>query len=331
MPEAIRIFRTLEQARNCFGPSALSIGNFDGVHLGHQSILRETVELATSRGWNPSVLTFDPHPTLVVAPERAPRLLSSIAQRCRWLQECGITQVLVLPFTQEVAQLSPEAFVRQILVEVLDARAVFVGENFRFGRRQAGDAQLLQALGAELGFEVRVMPAVRLRGRVISSSAIRKCILAGEVAWAARMLGRFYGLEGEVVRGRGVGARLTVPTLNLATTAEVLPAVGVYVSRAIDMQSEHRWAAVTNIGHRPSFGGGQLSIETHLIEPLEGEAPKAIRVEVTHRLREERRFASPEALKEQILIDIRRAKAWHRRWNRWRVQAPQPAPARSLY
>src|SRR5258708_7835656 len=170
MSLGVRIFRSLEEAAGQFGPSALTIGNFDGVHAGHRLILRRVRELADQNGWKPSVLTFDPHPTKIVAPDRSPLLMTTPEQRCEFMEQEGIRQVLILPFTREVAQIAPEAFVRDILVRSLEAKAVLVGDNFRFGHKHAGDTRLLRELGAELGFSVEVIPAVTLRGPVVSSS-----------------------------------------------------------------------------------------------------------------------------------------------------------------
>ena len=177
------------------------------------------VALAAERGWKPAVLTFDPHPTQVVAPDRTPVLLTSPAHRAELMGEEGIEQVLILPFTPEVARLSPEEFVRQLLVERLGARAVLVGDNFCFGYRQPGDMRLLEELGARLGFETQIVPAVNWRGRMVSSSGIRALLKSGRVSLAARMLEHPYALEGAVVHGRGVGSKQTVPTLNLAPEA----------------------------------------------------------------------------------------------------------------
>src|SRR6266852_4112785 len=160
---AIRVFRSLEEAKPVFGPSALTIGNFDGVHAGHRRILRRVGELARENGWKPSVLTFDPHPTRIVAPARSPRLMTTPEQRCRLMEQEGIAQVLILPFTRELAQLTPEQFVREVLVEALGAKAVLVGGNFRFGHKQGGDTRLLRDLAAELGFLVEVIPAITVR------------------------------------------------------------------------------------------------------------------------------------------------------------------------
>jgi riboflavin kinase / FMN adenylyltransferase len=323
----MRIYRSLAEVPADFGPSALSIGNFDGVHFGHRRILRRVKALAAERGWKASVLTFDPHPTVVVAPERAPRLMTSPEQRARLMEEEGIEQVLIMPFTGEVAHLSPEAFVRGLLVERLGVRAVLVGANFRFGYQHAGDALALAEYGKAFGFETVVVPAVVCRGRMVSSSGIRELLVAGKVAAANRLLQHAYGIEGEVVSGRGVGSKRTVPTLNLETRAEVIPADGVYVTRTRDLEDGREWNSVTNAGNRPTFGeGGERTIETFLLEPgalgTPGAAPRRIRVEFLLRLRGERRFETAEALKQQILKDVRAAESYFRRRKRWAGLVP---------
>jgi riboflavin kinase/FMN adenylyltransferase len=296
-----------------FGPSALTIGNFDGVHAGHREILRRVVALARERGWKPSVLTFDPHPARIVAPDRAPRLLTTPQERAVLMRQEGIEQVEILPFTQELARFTPEQFVREIVVARLGARAVLVGDNFRFGHEHSGDTRLLAELGGRYGFLVEAIPAIRLRGRVVSSSEVRRLVREGNVATAGRLLLRPYALAGEVQPGRGIGSRQTVPTLNLPATAEVLPAHGVYITRTTDTEGGRRWPSVTNVGVRPTFGGDSATVETFLLEPVEGAGPRAIRVEFLERLREERRFESPAGLKEQILRDVARAQSYFRR------------------
>lgn len=321
MPVPVRLFRSLDEVPGDFGPSALTIGNFDGVHTGHRRILQRVREIAAQHDWKASVLTFDPHPALVVAPERVPRLMTTPEQRAALMGEEGIRQVLILPFTAEVARLTAEEFVAQILVNKLGARAVVVGENFRFGYKKAGDTQLLKALGARLGFVTEVVLAVSCRGIRISSSGLRRLVETGEVARAGRFLGRPFALEGEVVAGHGVGSRKTVPTLNLAPRSELLPKVGVYVTRTTDLEDGRSWHSVTNVGYRPTFGGdGRLSIESFLLDSLEGEAPRSIRVEFLRRLRDERKFESPEALKAQIWKDVTRAQAYFRRRALWTRQ-----------
>jgi riboflavin kinase/FMN adenylyltransferase len=233
----------------------------------------------------------------------------------------GIEQVLILPFTTDVARLTAEEFVEQVLVRKLGARAIVVGENFRFGHKQAGDTRLLRTLGERLGFVTEVVAAVSCRGMRVSSSGLRQLVEAGDVARAERLLGRPYALEGTVVSGRGVGAKQTVPTLNLATCSEVLPKRGVYVTRTADLENGRSWESVTNIGYRPTFGDNdRLTIETFLLEPVEGGTPGSIRVEFLWHLRDERKFESPEALKTQILKDVARARAYFRRAGKWMRQ-----------
>ena len=314
----MRVYRSLAEVPREFGPSALTIGNFDGVHYGHRRILRRVREVAEEHGWHASVLTFDPHPTRIVAPQRTPPLLTSPDRRAALMAEEGIEQVLILPFTAELAHLSPEEFARQLLVEGLGARAVLVGDNFRFGRSQAGNVAVLAELGRQLGFTTEIVPAVGYRGQIVSSSGIRQLIRAGEVARAARLLQHPYALDGEVVSGRGVGSKQTVPTLNLATRAEVIPANGVYITRTRDTENGREWNSVTNIGYRPTFGASdELTIETFLLEALQGETPARIAVEFLRRIREERKFDAPEALKAQILRDVRFAQAFFRRAKAW--------------
>jgi riboflavin kinase/FMN adenylyltransferase len=323
---AFRVFRSLDEVPPDFGPSALTIGNFDGVHAGHRTILRRVKEVAVQRGLKASVLTFNPHPSKVVAPARAPRLMMSPEQRCALMQEEGIEQVLILPFNREVAKLTPEQFVERVLVEKLGVRAVLVGHDFCFAYKQSGNVRVLQELGAKYGFTVEEVKAVLLRGHLVSSTALRQLIESGRVSQAARLLKRPYALEGGVVAGRGVGSKQTVPTLNLATQTEVLPAKGVYITRTHDLEAARNWRSITNVGHRPTFGEGlAISIETFLLEPLTGQTPRRIRVEFLWRVREERKFPDAEALKQQILRDVKVAQAYFRRREKWTCRSDFPA------
>ena len=315
---ALEVYHGLDEVPPNFGPCALTIGNFDGLHIGHRRIMRRVVEIAAEHGWNPAVLTFEPHPAKIVAPERAPRLLSTTAQRAQYMADEGIGQILILPFTPELARLSPEEFVARILHDCLQTRAALVGDNFRFGFRHSGDVVMLAGFGRKYGFLTEIIPAIRLRGHMVSSSEARRLIDTGEVAAAARLLGRPYGIEGDVVSGHGVGKKQTVPTLNLATSAEIVPRAGVYVTSTHDLDSERRWDSVTNAGYRPTFGGNEaLSIETYLLSEFDGRAPRRIRVDFLHRLRDERKFDSPDALREQIMRDVKRTLGWYRRMRRW--------------
>ena len=310
----MRIARSIAEASD-FEPSAVTIGNFDGAHAGHQHLFHEVVRIARERGLRATVLTFDPHPASVVAPDRVPRLLTTHEERCELLREIGIEQVLILPFTKETARLTPEGFVQQILVDVLHAKAVLVGDNFRFGHKQAGNTKTLSELGENYGYQTRIVEAVKFRGRVVSSSEIRRLIACGDVSLACRCLNRPYAISGDVVAGHGIGAKQTVPTLNLRWSAELLPRPGVYITRT---RNGAVWNSITNVGHRPTFGGDpQLSIETFLLDPLDGPAPTQIRIEFLRRVRDERKFETPESLKAQILKDVGRAQAFFRRSKRW--------------
>ena len=307
------IYRSLAELPESFGPCAITIGNFDGVHVGHQQIIRRVIAAARERGFRSAALTFDPHPTKLVAPSRAPRLLTTPERRARLMLDHGLDEVLILPFTAEIAELTAAEFVHDILVRKLGARVVLVGDNFRFGHGAAGDPHTLANLGAHYGFETSVVHAVIRRGRVISSSEIRRAIEAGNVSLACRMLGRPYALKGNVVHGAGMGSKLTVPTLNLETSAEVLPKTGVYITRTRDRRSAREWPSITNVGYRPTFNGHGLTIETFLLSKLEGGQPLEISVELLRWVRDERKFENAEALKAQILRDVRRAESYFRR------------------
>ncbi len=305
----IAVFRSLEEACGRFGPSSVTIGNFDGVHCGHRALFESLV----GRGGKSSVITFDPHPSSVVAPDRAPKLMTTLEQRVRWMRESGIEQVLVVPFDRAFSKLDPDAFARKVLVEAAGAKFVAVGGNFRFGHKAAGDVGLLATLGRSLGFETQAVDPVTWRGVVVSSTEVRRAVEAGAVSRAGRLLGRPYVLMGDVVSGHGVGSKQTVPTLNLAPSSEVLPARGVYVTRVSDLDSERKWPSVTNIGVRPTFEGDRVTIESFILEGYGEPAPRRIAVEFLRRLRDERKFEDAAALKAQILRDAGRAVKFHKR------------------
>ena len=299
--------------------SILAIGNFDGIHLGHQAILRAAVQRARETGDVATALTFDPPPRKVLRPESAPPRLSTNAQRMDWFGALGVEAAVVMPFTLELARLSPEDFVSEILVRGLRVRAVLVGENFRFGHRQAGDAAVLRELGMRYGFDVVVIAPVVYRGEVVSSTVIRREIAAGNVMHASCLLGRPFALTGPVVSGTGTGRRFTFPTLNLCAEQELLPARGVYITRTLLEGETTSRRSVTNIGMRPTFNGSALSVETHLLDYSGEIAPKRIEVRFWKRLREERKFSSAEELRAQIARDIATANRFFWRLRRFRT------------
>jgi riboflavin kinase/FMN adenylyltransferase len=304
--------------------SVLAIGNFDGIHLGHQAILRATVNRAHALSAVSTVLTFDPSPRRVLRPESAPLRLSTIAQRLEWFNALGIEAAVVLPFTLELARLSPEEFVEQILVRDLHVKTVLVGENFHFGHKQAGNVKLLKELGAKNGFEVMIIPPVEYHGEVVSSTIIRREIAEGDMSHAGRLLGRPFALTGEVVPGTGTGRKFTFPTLNLAAEQELLPARGVYITRTVCEGGTCGHRSVTNIGVRPTFNGSSLSVETHLLDFQPETTPKRIEVRFWERLREEKKFNGPEELRAQIAQDIAAANRFFHRLRRFR-SVRQPA------
>jgi riboflavin kinase/FMN adenylyltransferase len=315
----MRIFRSTGEVPADFGPSVITMGNFDGVHIGHRQIMRRVVTLARERDCIPAVLTFDPHPARVLAPDRAPKLLMTIDQRLRGMEAEGIEAVLLIPFSVEFATLTPEEFVEQVLVRTLKACVVLVGDDFRFGYRQAGNIDTLRESGARSGFILEAFQGIERRGERASSTLIRKLVVEGAVSRACRMLGAPFALEGAVVKGQGIGSKQTVPTLNLDPANEVLPKTGVYVTRTLDLKSNRQWNSITNVGYRPTFDGEGLTVETFLLGPLADAQPEHIEVSFLRFIRDERKFETPEALKKQILRDVGVANRLHSRLAKHRV------------
>ncbi len=308
-----------------FGPCALAIGNFDGVHVAHQALIREVVRCASKNGLTPAVLTFDPHPTAVLAPDKVPLQIYSLEERLRLLEQAGAKKVFVQPFTPELAAYSPQRFVEEVLVRKLETKAVFVGENFRFGYRQSGTPEVFRHLGEEYGFTVSFMKPIAVRGEIVSSTAIRQYLVAGKVVRAGRMLGRCFTLRGAVVSGHGIGSKQTVPTLNVRPATDRVVPRGVFVTETRELRGGRRWRSITNAGVRPTFGGDELTVETFLLEPLAGDTPGEIEITFRHFVREERPFPNANELKAQILKDVGRANAY------WRHAEKLLQPLSSIY
>jgi riboflavin kinase/FMN adenylyltransferase len=317
----MRVIRQLSELPQAPRASAVSIGNFDGVHLAHQQLLKTVIESARAANALAAVITFEPHPARILRPERAPSLLTSTAHKTSLIEKLGIDLLIVLPFTEELARISPEDFVRTILVDGLHAVSVHVGPNFRFGHLQAGNVQVLDELGRRNGFRVEILPMLEVRGERVSSSHIRKLLAEGRVHVAARLLGRPYSTAGPIVRGMGVGSKQTVPTLNLAPIEELIPREGVYITRTRLGQTAHE--SVSNVGRKPTFGEHRLTVESHLLN-FAGEISGAeMEVEYLYRLRDERKFPNAAALKAQIRKDVRRAEQYFRL-----CRSPRRRPAR---
>ncbi len=302
----MRVLRGLDSLAEPLSAPAVTIGNFDGVHLGHVAILEKVVAEARTRGGAALVLSFDPHPSRVLAPERAPRLLTTEEQKFKLLEAAGVDVVLITLFTLEFSRLPPRAFVEEIIHQRLKAAAVCIGANFRFGHRQAGDAALLVELGKELGIAVTLVEPVVVRGQVASSSAVRQLVAEGDVCAAARLLGRPFALTGPVQRGEGRGRQLGFPTLNFVPEQECLPPNGVYITETLIEGGAH--PSATNVGVRPTFDGNRLLVESHLLDYSDSVQPARVAVLFHERLREEQKFPSPDALKAQIASDVARAR-----------------------
>ncbi|QJA06359.1 bifunctional riboflavin kinase/FAD synthetase [Thermosulfurimonas marina] len=284
-----------------------TLGNFDGVHLGHQALIKETLHLAREMGGTPLAVTFEPHPRRILRPEDPPPLLTTFEERLELFEAYGLSRVLVIPFGPELASLPPEEFVEEYLVDGLGLKGLVVGFNYRFGHARRGDAALLKRLGEKWGFEVRVVPPQKIEGLMVSSSLIRELLLQGEVERAARLLGRPYRLKGRVVPGEARGRTLGFPTANLEPPPEkLLPARGVYAVRV--QWAGKWWKAVMNLGQRPTFGGRRLCLEVHLFDFQGDLYGETLTVEFMRFLRPERKFASPAELRAQILEDCRQAR-----------------------
>jgi len=315
----IPIYRSVAEVPRNFGPSVAAIGNFDGVHLGHQQLLSAVASEARQRGLHSIAVTFHPHPAQFLYPVDAPKLITLLPERLRLLAAAGVDAILVLPFDQSLSCVSARDFVRDILVGVLGVRGMHEGSNFRFGHGARAGVRELAEFGAEFGFKLQVHSAVRVHRLDVSSSAVRGSISAGDMRCARWMLGRPFAVSSFPAHGRGVGSRLLVPTVNLAAYDGILPGFGVYVSRLTI--GERCFQAVTNVGNRPTFDGAGFGVETHILnfDPIELTEETPLKLEFLLRLRGEQAWPSPDALRAQIFKDVAKAKRYLRL-----LEAPNP-------
>jgi riboflavin kinase / FMN adenylyltransferase len=329
----MQIFRQLAEVPPNFGPSIATIGNFDGVHRGHQWVIAEAVARARALGIKSIAITFDPHPARVLRPESTQPLITPLDEKLELLASTGIDAVLILPFTEEFSRMSARSFATDVLQRALHVTELHEGENFHFGYQAKAGIDSLEMLGRELGFTVRVYTPQTLRGKAISSSTIRQLITKGDVSHVRALLGRSFAILSTPASGRGYGTRYTVPTINLAPYAELLPANGVYITTlTIAGQSSETFDAVTNVGNRPTFGADSFTVESHILNfhPIALDENTPLTLTFLRRLRPERRWPNPEALREQIGRDVATARRYFSLCrtlaSQRRSSAPQRAP-----
>ena len=302
----MRIVRGLPPVPPDARPSAVALGVFDGVHIGHRAILGTAVTHAREAGLPAVACTFDPHPMDVLQPGRAPLAITTLEERLALIEGCGLDAAVVLPFTRELAAMEPEAFVKDVVLARLGAREIVVGFNHRFGRGARGDVGLLRSLGERLGFRTHVAEPLLVEGVAVSSTEIRAALQRGHLDTAARLLGRPYTLLGTIGHGAGRGRTLGFPTANLVPSRPVLVASGVYACMAVvDGQKER---AVVNVGVRPTFGEAALAVEAYLLDFAGDIYGQTMTLTFVFRIREERRFSSVDALKGQIQVDAEEAR-----------------------
>ncbi|GAA3758757.1 riboflavin biosynthesis protein RibF [Terriglobus aquaticus] len=313
-PSACAVFRSIDSVPEDFGPSVVTVGNFDGVHCGHRRVIGEVVARARALQAKAVLVTLDPHPAVILRPDQAPKLITPTPEKLRLLLQTGLDAVLVIPFTAELARTSAREFAATVLRDRLRAVEVYEGENFRFGYQAEADIAGLSELGREFGFRVEAFQPVKIARGVVSSSRIRQAIAAGDLTTARHLLGRSFAVQSTPARGRGYGTQYAVPTVNLATYEDLLPANGVYVTEMRIGTGEEvvTFESVTNVGNRPTFGPDSFAVESFLFRfrPIALGESTPVRLTFLKRLREERKWPSPEALKAQIGRDVARAERW---------------------
>jgi riboflavin kinase/FMN adenylyltransferase len=306
----MQVWHKLEDVPAGFGPTLLSVGNFDGVHRAHARVLALIVGRAREQGLKAVAVSFEPHPMRILRPDSGLKLLTPTPEKLRLLEATGLDAVLLLPFTRDLSLMTPQVFAHDILKEGLHSREVHEGYNFHFGNKAAGDVNLLAEFGREMDFEVKVYPELRLRGEPVSSTRIRKLLAEGHVSRARHLLARPFSISSTPGRGRGYGSKYTVPTINLSRYEELVPKDGVYITCA--RVGEECFDAVTNVGNRPTFGTESFAVETHLLNfhPIELRPETEVEIHFLQRLRDEIKFPSVEALREQIGKDVRKAQRY---------------------
>ncbi len=307
----MQIFRKLEELPRDFGITVASVGNFDGVHRAHQNVLAAIAKRAKELSARSLVVSFDPHPTRVLRPDAAPKLITPLAGKLELIAKYGVDAALVLPFTKEFSKTSAAEFA-ELLGKRLKAKEVHEGFNFHFGHKAQGNLERLTELGKSSGFAVISYPEMRLRGESVSSSRIRELVQRGDVSRARALLGRPFSITAQPAKGRGYGKQYTVPTINLSAYDELVPGNGVYITRT--RVGKETFNSVTNVGNRPTFGADSFAIESHLLDfhPIELNENTEIETCFLRRVRSEIKFSSVEALRAQIGKDVARSQRFFR-------------------
>jgi riboflavin kinase/FMN adenylyltransferase len=306
----MKIYRSLEAVPSFSKRTALAIGNFDGLHLGHQKILKHLVNIARTQGLLSGVLTFSPHPEKIFGPEKI-SMIQTLEQRLEGIEAFGVDMALIIPFSRAFAELPGKDFVKKILLRTLQCRVVVVGSDFRFGKNRRGDISAMRTFGAQLRFDVHVVPPVRKKALIVSSSLIRELLRLGHLGAANAMLGRHYFIEGDVVRGEARGEDLGFPTANIETPNEIIPR-GVFLT--LTEIEEKKWPSLTNVGVRPTFSHKRLCVESHVLDFHKKIYGDSVKIHFLKKIREERAFANPGELSLRIRKDLEAARRYFKKW-----------------
>ncbi|MDI1472759.1 MAG: bifunctional riboflavin kinase/FAD synthetase [Thermodesulfovibrio sp.] len=297
--QVIREVKKIEHAN-----TVITIGNFDGVHLGHQKLFDFVKRKAKQISGKSIVVTFNPHPIKVLFKEHPLKLITTVEDKIKLIEKCGIDITICIPFTLEFAQIEAEDFVSKILLDKFNAKWIIVGYDYRFGKNRRGDREMLKKLSEFYGFKVTVVKAYKKRGKILSSTAVRNALMEGNIKEANLFLGRAYHIDGEVIKGAGRGSSiLGYPTANILPKQEIIPKEGVYAVK-VTIKDGLTFKGVANIGKNPTFGNTNLSYEVHILDFKEDLLGKIIRVHFIERLRDEKKFTSSEELKNRIAQDI---------------------------
>lgn len=303
----MEIIKGIEALNKSYPNTVLTIGNFDGVHLGHQKIFLKVIERAREIKGTSMVMTFEPHPIKVLSPEKDIKLLTPFEEKAKLIENTGIDVLLCIRFDRKFANLLPDEFIKEILVNKINAKEIIVGSNYTFGRGKKGNVDILRGRSKKYGFNVKVVRYVKVKGIIVSSSSIRSFLMKGDVSGVSNLLGRAYSIEGTVIRGKGRGKRLmNIPTANITTPVEISPKEGVYAVKV--GLNDHIFDGVANIGKNPTFGNSATSYEVHLLNFSDDILGKKIRIYFIDRIRNERFFPDVSSLEKQIRNDIKRAK-----------------------